>query len=140
VGLSFSVAGFDLTACNGGPWLASVSSTTSLTLANAAGVLDTHAATATDNWSSLINQTPNTSSPDAFNALERAGISGETNYFDIQHVVDPTTLDKWPVSYFPNITLGTTANFFTLDGTHESATGNTVIQQSHIVNTNRIHF
>lgn len=47
-GLTFVVAGFDLTA-NNGTFIATASSTTTLTLANAAGVADTHAATATAN-------------------------------------------------------------------------------------------
>jgi hypothetical protein len=48
VGNSYNVAGFDMGANNGGPWLCSASSGTTLTLANTAGVADTNAGTATD--------------------------------------------------------------------------------------------
>lgn len=47
-GITFVVAGFDLTA-NNGTFICTASTTTTLTLANAAGVSDTHAGTATAN-------------------------------------------------------------------------------------------
>lgn len=46
VGLSYSVTGFSTSANNGGPWVVTASSTTTITLANASGVSETHAATA----------------------------------------------------------------------------------------------
>lgn len=48
VGNSYVVAGFDIAANNGGPWLCSASTGTNLTLANTLGSADTHAGTATD--------------------------------------------------------------------------------------------
>jgi hypothetical protein len=45
-GYSFTVTGFDNPANNGGPWMCTASSATSLTLQNPSGVADTHAATA----------------------------------------------------------------------------------------------
>ncbi len=53
VGLSFNVAGF-VTAANNGSFIATASSTTVLTLANAAGVSETHAATATAEDASAV--------------------------------------------------------------------------------------
>lgn len=46
-GRSYTVSGFPTAANNGGPWLCSASSATTLTLANAAGVAETHAGLAT---------------------------------------------------------------------------------------------
>lgn len=52
-GVLFSVAGFD-TAANNGSFECTASSTTTLTLANAAGVADTHAATASSTTTTAV--------------------------------------------------------------------------------------
>jgi hypothetical protein len=138
-GLSFTVAGEGNANCNGGPWAASSTTTTTLTLANsnASCTSATHAATATDNWSSTINQVVSTN-VSGFNALVRAGISGEVNYWDVDYVIDPTQINKWPVA--PNIfaTTGTTANYGTTDGIHETNTLNNIIAKSGYVNVKAI--
>ena len=54
-GVVFTVAGF-ATAANNGTWVCTASTTTTLTLANAAGVAETHAATAAASATSSIGQ------------------------------------------------------------------------------------
>lgn len=86
--------------------------------------------TSTDTWLTTTNQTGtgNSSVVTTFNGLERAGIAGEINVFDVANIVDPYALGKWPVSKIPFATSGT-ANFATSDGVHESPLMNQIIAQ-----------
>lgn len=121
VGLSFTVAGFTNAVNNGAGFVCSASTTTALTLSNASGIAETHAGTATDLWASTLNQQTKTNfaALATFNGLARAGILGESNVFDIDNVVDPLNIGLFPVSKITGASIGT-ANFGTVDGTHES--------------------
>jgi len=84
-------------------------------------------ATSTDSWATTTNQTI-TVNASTFNALVRAGISGEVGVFDVESAVDPVAINKWPVSVIPGATTGS-ANFATTDGIHETSTMNQIIAQ-----------
>lgn len=92
--------------------------------------------TSTDSWATTANQTgtQNPSVVTTFNGLMRAGIAGESGYFDIAAIVDPSAIGKWPVSANVFATSGS-ANYATTDGIHESPAMNQLIQQSNVVVT-----
>src|ERR1035441_1378468 len=90
-----------------------------------------------DGWATITNQSAGVD-PTPFNTLEIAGIAGESGYFDIDLIVDPLQLQKWPVSRVMGATTGT-AGFSTADGVHESPTMNKIIAQSGIINLSWIH-
>jgi hypothetical protein len=121
IGLDFNIAGFTNAGNNGTGLVCTASTTTTLTLTNASGIAETHAGTATDLWASTLNQQTKTNfaALATFNGLARAGILGESNVFDIDNVVDPLNIGMFPVSKITGASIGT-ANFGTVDGTHES--------------------
>ena len=84
--------------------------------------------TSTDSWVTQVNQALNfyNSNRYNFNALVAAGISGETNYFDISSALDPTNSGKWPVTG--------QSSYYTGDGTHEGNTANIAIARSGVIN------
>ena len=93
--------------------------------------------TSSDSWATTTNQTVSVN-PTTFNALVRLGITGESNYFDVDYATDPTAINKFPVA--PNIfaTSGT-AGYGTTDGIHETAALNTYVQRTGYVNATWIH-
>jgi hypothetical protein len=68
-----------------------------------------------DGWFTTANQTLNANAQNvvAFNALERAGITGEAFFWDVARALDPYRTGLWPVSRNPNATAvgGTQATF-----------------------------
>ena len=75
--------------------------------------------TSTDGWKTLANETTEFNT-DPFNDLVRAGIAGESGYFDVDLGLDPGDLQKFPP-------------YTTPDGIHENAAGNTIIRASGVV-------
>jgi hypothetical protein len=86
----------------------------------------------TDGWATISNQTIVYDTA-AFNALVRAGISGEMSIFDVAFALDPLGLSKWPVSVIPGSTSGS-AGYATSDGLHESPAANQQIARSSVIN------
>ena len=81
--------------------------------------------TSTDNWATLANQTTKVNT-NQLNSLVRGGISGEAGYFDVAAGLDPTDLQKFPVS-------AGTPYYSTPDGVHENSTGNNIIRNSGVI-------
>jgi hypothetical protein len=79
--------------------------------------------TSTDSWATTANQTAmaNEANRITFNALVRAGIPGEVDYFDLAHMIDPTDSGKWPVT---GAAFGCTP-----DGVHENTLTATLAEQ-----------
>ena len=93
--------------------------------------------TSTDSWATTANQTIASVYQAggvalAFNGLVRAGIAGETNYWDISDALDPYRTSYWPVSRIPGATTGT-AYFSTTDGIHTNAAGAEQIKRSGLI-------
>jgi lysophospholipase L1-like esterase len=133
VGAFFTVAGFT-NGANNGTWAATASTTTALTLANTAGVAETHAGTATDNWGTTVNQASvnagQTSNLYSFNYVfaMRGSIFNERRVLDINQIFDPGNTGLWPVSALNGQTVNAQrTNYATTDGVHESYQGNQLI-------------
>lgn len=126
IGSLYTIAGFT-TGANNGAFVASASSTTTLTVANAAGVAETHAGTATDNYSSTFNQASvgagNTTHLYQFNQQQalRGTVPNEVREIDVNQVVDPNYTGLWAISAQPGTTAySLTQNWGTTDGVHEA--------------------
>jgi len=88
--------------------------------------------TSTDGWVTTTNQTVKSTATQvpAFNALVRAGITGESNYFDLSDGLDPYRLGVWPVALNPAATSGTSV--CNTDGTHAAQTCENMVRDRRI--------
>jgi hypothetical protein len=133
IGALYTVAGFT-NAGNNGSFVATASSTTTITLTNGGGVAETHAGTVTDNWASTFNQ----ASSNATNTLHlyqfnqqqalRGTIFNEARELDINQVVDPGYSGLWCVSALTSASFNAlTQTWCSTDGIHEAWPANNLI-------------
>jgi len=94
--------------------------------------------TSTDSFATTTNQTIQISDKiRTYNDLVRAGITGQTFYFDVSDAVDPLRSGKWPVERSLVGSSGS-AGFSTTDGLHGNKTIHALIRDRGGINLNWI--